>query len=55
MLLVRLIRGKSCQSQQHTGQDFPRGVLVARTERYNESAEPFLWTKSEVRQRRVKR
>ena len=25
-LLVRLIRGKSFQCQQHTGQDFPRGV-----------------------------
>ncbi len=26
-LLVRLIRGKSCQGPQQTGQDFPRGVL----------------------------
>jgi hypothetical protein len=28
-LLVRLIRGKSCQSPQQMGQDFPRGVLVS--------------------------
>ncbi len=27
-LLVRLIRGKSCQRQPHMGQDLPRGVLV---------------------------
>ena len=27
-LPVRLIRGKSCRSQRHVGQDFPRGVLA---------------------------
>ncbi len=27
-MLVRLIRGKSCQRPQQMGQDFPRGVLV---------------------------
>ena len=26
-MLVRLIRGKSCQRPLHVGQDFPRGVL----------------------------
>ena len=34
-LLVRLIRGKSCQRPQQMGQDFPRGVLVFRNY-YNE-------------------
>ena len=28
--IVRLIRGKSCQRQPQTGQDFPRGVLANR-------------------------
>ncbi len=30
-LLVRLIRGKSCQRQPQVSQDFPRGVLARQT------------------------